>query len=887
MSEKALAIQEMFSEAVRSFSSRTALQFNEAGTWKTLSYKELEDSVLKTAAFLRNNGFQKSDSAVIVLENRREWPAVYLGAIYAGLICVPLDPHFTAGEIVNLVNDCSAKILFCSGAVLAGLNAGGVPGCVEKIVVLGNADERPANCVIFSDIEMGPFTAVDFPPASPEDTASLLYTSGTTGRPKGVLLTHKNICANFQSLNKLNIYYSSDNVISVLPLYHTYPFMVTMILPLFIGAKITYSPLDFKPQHLAGIIKDKQVTLLAGVPQLFSLVVKTISERVSRIPPILRGFLRPLIRKKLRQEFGSSLRLFISGGARLEQETANSLSGFFGIKVIEGYGLTETSPVVTLNPPGKVKYGSVGKAIPDVQVKILDADSAGIGEVLIQGPNVFKGYLKQPELTAQVIRDGWFHSGDLGYLDKDGYLFISGRKNDVIVLSSGKNIYPEELEEYYRQNPYIKEICIFPKEEKSFGSIKHSLYAVIVPNGEIAKSTNEADITTRITWELESMQKGLPAHKHLMGFTLTNNELPRNVLRKVKRFEVKQKYLEQKTDIPKTEQSDSAEGTTDVARAIITYLSGQVHRPVRLESHLEIDLGIDSLSRVELALGLESLFKIPISDSIIYKAMTVGELIEAISPIIRSGPSLEGSYGEKRWSDIVRQPPPESMLAAVRIRPRIIDYALIWFLKKLFLSAFRGLWFLRISGTSALPKRGPVLLCPNHASFFDGLLVFCSLPFGMAIETYFFGLEHIFRHPILRWVNKLARLVPIDNNRHLNESMRMAYFLLRENKAICIFPEGQRSIDGTIAPFKKGAAILMKESGVPVVPICIIGSHRAWPRGKLLPRIHPIKIIFGKPLSAEELIKKASAFSSADEYDAISQALREEVLKLRAGEAPG
>jgi long-chain acyl-CoA synthetase len=200
------------------------------------------------------------------------------------------------------------------------------------------------------------------------------------------------------------------------------------------------------------------------------------------------------MKNKVRNNLGRSIRLFISGGARLPPKIAKDLTKV-GFKIVEGYGLTETSPVVTLNPPEKIKFGSVGKPIPDVQIKILNPDKSGIGEVLIKGPNVMRGYFKRPDLTAQVITEGWFHSGDLGYIDKDGYLFLTGREKDMIVLSSGKNIYPEELEEFFlSQSPFIKEICILGAKDYKFAAETESLYAVIVPNFEYFRQNNLVNI---------------------------------------------------------------------------------------------------------------------------------------------------------------------------------------------------------------------------------------------------------------------------------------------------------------------------------------------------------------------------------------------------------
>ncbi|MBI4972550.1 MAG: AMP-binding protein, partial [Candidatus Omnitrophica bacterium] len=368
------------------------------------------------------------------------------------------------------------KIIFCSENIFHEKLKPHKEKYPLKFVVVDNPNYPAQDIVSFSAIEnITPETDL-LPVVTPQDVVSLIYTSGTTGRPKGVLLTHKNICADFLSLKELNLCLPSDNVLSLLPLYHTYAFMVTLIVPLLMGAEITYA-LNFKPADLTSIIKEARVSFLVGVPQLFLLVHKAISDQLKKIPLFLRILLQPAINSRLRRRFGKNLRFLVSGGARLEPKIARDLARWLKVGLIEGYGLTETSPVVTLNPPRKIKFGSVGKPIPEVEIKILNPDKSGIGEVLIKGPNVMPGYFKREDLTAQVIKDGWFYSGDLGYLDKEGYLYLVGRQKEVIVLSSGKNIYPEELEEYYSQCPYIKEICIVSRKEERFGRPIESLSA--------------------------------------------------------------------------------------------------------------------------------------------------------------------------------------------------------------------------------------------------------------------------------------------------------------------------------------------------------------------------------------------------------------------------
>ncbi|MFA5410798.1 MAG: AMP-binding protein [Candidatus Omnitrophota bacterium] len=846
MKEEAFTIPGLFKAAVSESPSQVALQIEKQGRWQRFTYRDLEQRALKVAAFLLKAGLKKGDFVALVLENGPEWPAIYLGITSAGLSCVPLDPRLSHEELENLIRDSGAKLVFSS--------------------------RKLPNSVDFSRVDSVSADNLALPEVSPEDTASLIYTSGTTALPKGVLLSHRNICANFQSIRELKICFSTDNFLSILPLQHTYPFMVTLIVPLFLGARITYCP-SLNPEELSRTVKEGKATILVAVPQLFSLLQRAITEKINKLPSLLSLFLRPIIRMRVRRYFGKDLRLMVSGGARLDPQVGRDLSGL-GFKLIEGYGLTETSPIVTLNPLRKIKFASVGKPIPGVEIKIFNPDQSGIGEVLIKGANVMQGYFKQPGLTAEAIKEGWLYSGDLGYLDKEGYLFLVGREKEILVLSSGKNIYPEELEEYYLQAPSIKEICIISRPEKSFGSVKEALYAVIVPELEFFRQKKETNIYEKVRWDLETLARKLPGYQHVMGFTLTKEELPRTILKKIKRYQVREQYAKESIQEPPAQEQVSG-----IAGEIVSYISKEVNRPVYLDSHLEIDLGIDSLGRVNLALGLEALLKIKIPDNYLYQTATVKELINSIAQLMQK-PAFANGEAQKSWADLLRMLPPEAVLEKIRIEARLIDRLITRVLKKIFLSFFRTFWFLKIEGTQNLPLQGPYLVCPNHASYLDGLVVFASLPYRNTVNTFFLGYYAIFGSPLLKWVNKLGHLLSIDTSTHLTEALQAVSFVLSQDKIVCLFPEGMRSIDGEIKEFKKGVGILIKELDIPVVPVYIKGTYRAWPRSVALPRPYPVKIVFGRPLTRAELLKEGKRDSSGDDYRQIAEALKQEVAKL-------
>lgn len=882
MSEGNLVIPKVFDDVVSKSPHQIALQIEKDNRWITFTYQEVKNQALKVAHFLLNEGLKKQDCVAIFLENRPEWPMIYLGIMYAGLTAVPVDVQVSPQDLKKFIIDSSTKILFCSKEVFNKKIGSGLQGILPKVVIVDTWD-------LWGQDQT---QIMALPSVKTEDVASLIYTSGTTGIPKGVLLTHKNILANFSSIKKLNLLFPSDNFISLLPLHHTYPFMVTSIVPLFLGAKVTFCPLGFRPEQLANIIKEAEVTILVGVPQLFSMLHTAIFAKLKRIPRFLRFLFSPLLKHKIRLHFGRSLRLMISGGARLSPKIASDLKSA-GFKIIEGYGLTETSPVVTFNPPQRVKFGSVGKPIPEVKIKIDSGAKLGVGEVLISGPNVMQGYFKQPELTASVIKEEWFHSGDLGYLDKDGYLFLTGRVKEVIILSSGKTVFPEELEEYYQRSPYIKEICILEKKELSFGHEVESLYAVVVPALEYFKEKKESNIEGKIRWELENLARDIPNYKHIMGFALSKDELPRTALKKIKRYQVREKFLEKKPAKVVTPEvvfpeEDLKLLNQDIAKKIIHYLSTQVNKSVSLDSHLEIDLGIDSLTRVELGLGLERLFSIKIPDETLYTISTVREVILKILEIMDRARGLAAPMlkaREKTWSQILKERPQEIILERIRLKAYLLDWLITCIIKTMLLFIFRICWLLKIKGKENLPQKGPFIISPNHASYLDGFVVFSSLPLRLTMDTYFLGYSAIFEHPFIGWAIKVARLIPVDPSIHLADAMQAVSYVLSDEKIVCIFPEGMRSIDAEVKEFRKGVGILLKELDVLVVPVYIKGSHYSWPRGRRLPHFSRLEIIFGKPCAAGKLL--AGTKEVKDEYEAVAQGLREEVIKLSEAQTYG
>ncbi|MCK5579721.1 MAG: AMP-binding protein [Candidatus Omnitrophica bacterium] len=906
-----LVIHEIFKQVSSGFPGRVCIQIKKGSEWEKWTYQDVEDLSLRISAFFVQEGFVRGDCVAICLENRPEWPAVYLGITRAGLTCVPLDPQLTSHEIETLLKDCHAKIIFVSQNIYQEKVFDKQRSHLNKIVVV-DGDLEKSDCISLEQITRKAYDDVKWPQVSCDDVASLIYTSGTTGIPKGVMLTHRNFCSNFQSIDKLKLVTDKDNLMSVLPLHHAYPFMVTLLVPLLCRARITYIS-SLKSEELLSCMRETGVTVLVGVPQLFYMFYTRIADQLKAIPFFVRmpllgtvGLLERIkkisgvnfnkaVLAKVHRLFGKRLRFFACGGAKLNEEAGRFLTKI-GFTILEGYGLTETSPVVTFNPAAKQKIGSVGKVLPDIEVRIDSPDAEGAGEVAIKGPNVMKGYYKHKAETASVLKEDWFYSGDLGRVDKDGYLYITGRKKEVIVLSSGKNIFPEEIEAHYTHSSFVKEMCVFGagkgEEEK--------LVAVIVPDMDHCRKVGEINLYRKIKWELENLSEQVPVYRRVRGFVVAKEDLPRTRLGKIKRFEVKDRYLDelvgmkekeaQEEDVPTDE--DLSLLSSPVGKVIIDVLNKEVtmERSVRLDDHLELDLGIDSLGRVEVIAALEGVFKTSIPDDLTVKIFTVRDLILEVEKLVLSEGGAQNWDARVQvqgsvWDQILKRKLPDNMMKKIDLSPGCLAKMWTLMVSGFLRILFQTVWQMKIVGVENIPKKGPFLLCPNHGSYLDGFLVAAAMSRPLRKDLFFIGYRAYFEVFFVRNIIKFIRVIPVDPATHLVEAMQASAYVLREGKAVCIFPEGERSIDGEVKEFKKGVGILAQELGVPLVPVYIDGSYEAWPRTKKFPRPYPVEITFGKPLDEKDLKAAGSRLGAQDDYQAIASGVREEVVRLKKPDA--
>lgn len=484
------------------------------------------------------------------------------------------------------------------------------------------------------------------------------------------------------------------------------------------------------------------------------------------------------------------------------------------------------------------------------------------------------GYWKNPKATEETLRNGWLHSGDLGYLNETGHLYITGRKKDVIVLSSGKNIFPEEVEHFYQNAcPQIQEICVLGVTDQTGGQEQEKLHAVIVPDFDYMKSRQTTNSYEMIRYMLETASQQLPSHKRVHSFEIRRDPLPRTTTRKIKRFQVEKELGEQAANTTPSVDAPALLPKTAAEEKIFKIIQEMKSTPVsRKEMSLELDLGFDSLERVELLSTIQELCQVQISDEDSAQILTVEELVAAVE---RTPPTeFREDRGERlSWSEILKEPlkPEDQKKVQDILAPKPLTEFAFYLVAKLTYLLCVIFFRLKVKGREHLPHDYPYLICPNHLSFLDAFFVVAPLPYRVIKRIFFLGYADYFNRFPLTVLGRLIKVVPVDADRHLRQALRLGAEGLSRGCCLCVFPEGERSIDGHLKPFRKGAAILAKEMGVPVVPTAIVGAYEAWSRGNPKIRLHPVQLYFGPPIERP---------SSEDSYESYNDRLFQTVGQM-------
>jgi long-chain acyl-CoA synthetase len=855
------------------------------------TFGEYNDEAKAVARSLLAQGVKTGDRVAILCENRPRWCVAYAAILHAGAIVVAIDAQ-TGPEAIQAVLDDSGSVGLFVSAELAGhlpaLRERGFEGLVFGL----DEDGAPSP---WSQLSAG--AEAELPQIAGGDAeAAVLYTSGTTGSPKGVVLTHANLQSLVMAVDQALAFRPDDRLLMFLPLQHVLSQVGSFILPAALRLTVVHAVIA-SGEELVRTVREGRVTILLAVPLFFHVLHDRIERGVAAAPALARSAFRSFLRwngflrrrlglnlgrlffRKVHALFGPQLRFMVSGASALDGGVE---SGFraMGFDLIQAYGMTETSGGVTVMPLSSKKTGVVGAPLPGATVRIAAPDDAGVGEVLLRGPMITPGYHDRPEATAELLAGGWLHTGDLGRFDDEGFLQITGRSKDVIILGSGKNIYPEDLEVQYSRSPWIEELCVLGIDGGEQGE---KLHAVVVPDWAQLKREGISGVREVIRFELETVSAQLPPYQRVLSFELRRDPLPRTPTRKVQRFKIlphQETIEERRASLPADGPEQVARLESEAGRTIIELIRGRIGEelPLQASSAFELDLGLDSLSRMELLLSIERALEIGFEDDEAAELATVDDLLQ-----LAEAKRAAGAGGGARaggWPELIAEAGPEDLPELLRERRSFLSYCglqlMVWTAHLINLVFFR----LRSTGIENAPKEGAFLVCPNHVSFLDGFLVASLFPRSVVRHAFVLGEADHVESGLAGGLSRFGGIVPTNPNLHLRLSMRAGAAGLKDGRVLMVFPEGTRSADGKLQDLKQGSAILATELDLPIVPALIEGAFDAWPRGASRPRLFtPCKVSFGKPIQPAEI---AAGLQGEAAYAKVTERLREGLIELGA-----
>ena len=549
-------IQELLLRSADVYSEKLAMEDLTDTPIGKVTYNELLSNILKFGGALKSLGVEERYHIAIIGENRVQWAISYFTCMLFNFVAVPIDRNLSQNEIFNIIHESeSVAIIFSSSYSQIFDESNLSLKRLENFICMdeGNLESQFLNMKKLISDSSG-IAKASLPTIDPNELAEIIFTSGSLGRAKGVMLSQGNLATNIVAMTSMLQMYSEDRFLSVLPMHHTYECTCGMLTPIFSGSSVHYA------RNLRTIVDDLQqvkATMLLAVPLLFDKMYKKITKSISEdkvkslIVPNLVGlssiaekFGAKKIKKKifaeLHQKFGGSIRIFIAGGAAPDPEVAKGLRGF-GFNFLQGYGLTEISPILALNQLENFKDWAAGLPMPNAKIKIDSPDENGVGEIFAKGSSVMLGYFKNEKATEEAFNDGWFKTGDLGHIDEDGFVIISGRKKNVIISRSGKNIFPEEIEDVLNRSPFILESIVYGKADTKQNEI---IAAKIVPDAEAfivlsekeKSSINDQFIKDRISLEVDKVNKQLSSFKRILDFEIRESEFEKTTTQKIKRY---------------------------------------------------------------------------------------------------------------------------------------------------------------------------------------------------------------------------------------------------------------------------------------------------------------------------------------------------------------
>ena len=795
------------------FDTRPALIIRPSFRTRTMTYRDLAATVPRAAQVLADAGLAAGDRVILWAVNRPEWGLAFLAVQHAGGVAVPLDVRHTVDFGRKIVQQTDPKIVLASRQTEASARALGLPLIlIETLPDLA----RRAQALPAADVHG-------------DALAEIVFTSGTTGEPKGAMLSHANLISCATAMTQVLTFDPKDRLLSVLPLSHLYEQVLGFIGPLMVGASVVY-PVSRQPAVLVRTFRDFRISILLIVPQGLQLLTSAIERKVDQagqrarfeqLHRLARRLPRPIRRVLFRSvlgQFGGRLRLIGVGASALEVDVAERWTDM-GVEVLQGYGATEMGPVVTFTRPERNVMGTVGEAIPGVEVRIADD-----GEILARGPGRFQGYWQNPAATAAAIDpDGWYHTGDLGAFTPDGMLTFRGRKKDMLALPDGQKVYPEDVEAVLRQDPRVGDATVVGWPLGATLRV-HAVLLLEDPAAaeDIVRSANAA----------------LAPHQQIRGVTVwPDPDLPRTHTLKVRKPEVLARLAAMASPDQPAIVGPAPMGTgpridVDPVTAIVASVGALDPASVKPDARLSSDLNLDSLRRVELLGVIEEELGVFVDDDALDPEATVADLI-ALVEAARETKRKPGS-----WSWPLRP--------GVRALGLAIQVLLIYPFIHLF-------YRIRVTGLDRLEGiAGPVLFTPNHCLHLDNAIILTRLPiltrWKLSVAA---AADTIYDNPVQGVLaSVIANAFPLAREGGVRKSLELLGARLDRGFNILLYPEGKLTLGGPLQPFKAGAGLIAVEGGTPVVPVKIVIHEMSWidRRRWPSPLRGDVELILGDPI---------------------------------------
>ena len=793
--------------AVEKYGSRDALLFKPTFRYLRWTYSQLWDESGRVATLLQRRGLTKGDQVILWGPNSPHWVLIFFGCLRAGVIVVPLDLRSAPDYVVRVVSRTEPKLAFTSRFTPKGEVDLGVPE------------------VAFEELE-GAIAGLPEPEEvdiQRDDLAEIMFTSGTTGDPKGVMLTHRNLTANIEGISQYIFCDPSSRLLSILPLSHMYEQMGGLFVTLYYGASVTY-PTSRQPTVLSRTMRERKITIMLLVPQGLELLMNGIEREVARqgrealwnkllkIAERLPFRLRRRLFRRVHKQFGGKLDFIVSGGAALDPDLGRKWE-LLGVKIVQGYGATEASPVISNHTIEGRRHDSTGRPLPNVEVRISEA-----GEILVRGENVTPGYWRAPEETAKAFDGDWYKTGDLGYFDDEGFLHIQGRMKDMIVLPSGQNVFPEDVQAVLTKHPRVKDATVVGLTRGSSVEVHAALIL------EDAGAAQEA-----VAWT----NGQLAEQQRIRGFTVWSDEdFPRTHTLKVKKQIVIDTILGKIQPEPPAAVPAGGRpaGGARSLLHIIAEVSKRDVEDILDEAALGDDLELDSLGRVELLSAVEAELGVYMDEGQVGPETTVRQLVDLVEEGSKNPPRLSfPRWGMRWWCRMTRGALQRGVVFPFVALP----------------------YGLKVTGRERLEGiTGPVLFASNHNLGLDNPLIIKAVPIEWRRRMAIAGAANLWRNPVWWIMNPLlGNGFPLAKEGSIRPSLENMGKIMDDGWSVLIYPEGELTVGGPIKPFMNGTGLVAVEGRIPVVPLRLHIHRLGTPTRFPFLRRGSVEVSFGEPLT--------------------------------------